>query len=261
MDVLLELSVPLAIVLWGRWYYSLWRGRTRGVAHHGLMAFALAPVFCMIFLFAVLRGWSAESVKSHLPTVVLYLFIGASWLRFVQLTFGLFGVSARDDVLERGNLSAAWVISGQLVGATFCFAGANVGNGPGPEVVVLCALLSTVSLFLLWFLMDRVASAADTITIDRHLGTGIRLFGWFVTTGIVLGDAVTGDWKSTSSTLRDFAVCAWPAAVFAFLTAFLERRLRTRGEDDPWNSPRRSMVLAGVYVVCAAGYAWKRGIH
>jgi uncharacterized membrane protein YjfL (UPF0719 family) len=260
MDFLLELSVPVAIVLWGRWYYFLWIGQPLRGPHRGRMAFALVPFFCLILLFAVLRRWSANSVKADLLTVLFFLSFGASWLRLSQLVFGLLGVSARDDVLERGNPAAAWVICGQLVGATFCFSGASVGDGPGPEVVVWCALLSTVSLFLLWFLVDRVASVADTITIDRDLGTGIRLSGWFVATGIVLGDAVTGDWKSMSATARDFALCAWPAAAFALLMAFLERRLRTR-EADPWNSPRRSMVLAGVYIACAAGCAWKRGIH
>jgi hypothetical protein len=261
MEFLLGLSVPAAIVLWGRWYYSLRIGPSLGRPRRSTIAFALLPVFCAIFLFAVLRRWSANNVKSDLNTVVLFFAVGMSWLRLSQLTFGMLGVTARDDVLERGNPAAIWVISGELVGVTLCFAGANVGNGPGPEVVVLCALLATASLFLLWFLVDRIASVGDTITIDRHLGTGIRLCGWFVATGIVLGDAVTGDWKSMSATVRDFAVCGWPAAAFTFLAAFLERRLRTREADDPWNSPRRSMVLAGVYVVCAAGYAWKRAIH
>lgn len=134
-------------------------------------------------------------------------------------------------VLERGNLAAAWVISGQLVGATFCFAGANVGNGPGPEVVAFCAFLSTIALVFAWFVVERIASVADTITIDRHLGTGIRLCGWLIATGIVLGGAVTGSWKSVSGTVRDFAVYAWPAAAFALLMAFLERKLCALG---PW---------------------------
>jgi hypothetical protein len=261
MDVLLGLSIPLTIVLWGRWYYSLLLGRFLHSSGHGRMAFAFVPVFCLISLFVVLLGWSADSVKSDLPTVMLYLLLGAGWLGLTQLVFGLLGVSLRDDVIERRNPTAEWVISGQLIGATCCFAGANIGNGPGPEVVVFCAVLSTFALFLLWFLVDRAASVADTITIDRHLGTGIRLCGWFVATGIVLGDAVTGDWKSTSATARDFAVCAWPAAALALLTAFLERKLRKVEPNDRWNSPRMSMVLALVYVICAAGYASQRGIH
>src|SRR5271170_7006833 len=154
MDVLLGLSVPATIVLWGRWYYALRLGRTLGLSHRGRWAFALVPVFCLIFLFAVLRGWSAPSVRSDHPTLILYVLFGASWLGLTQLGFGLLGVSARDDVLERGNPAAAWVLSGQLIGTTFCFAGANVGNGPGPEVVMFSATVSTLALLLLWFLVD-----------------------------------------------------------------------------------------------------------
>jgi uncharacterized membrane protein YjfL (UPF0719 family) len=261
MDPLLGLSVPLAIVLWGRWYYSLRLGRTLRASRQGRKALALVPVFCAIFLFAILKRLSANNVKSDSTTVVLYLMFGASWLGLTQMVFGLLGVSARDDVLERGNPSAAWVISGQLIGAAFCFAGANIGNGPGPEVVVLCAFLATFALLLLWFLIDRAASLTDTITIDRNVGIGIRLCGWLVADGIVLGDAVTGNWRSATATARDFVGCAWPAAAFAVLVAFLERKLRTLGPDHPWNSARSSMILAVVYVVCATGYAWKRGIH
>jgi uncharacterized membrane protein YjfL (UPF0719 family) len=261
MDVLLDLSVPLTIVLWGRWYYSLQLGRTLGASRRGRVALALVPVFCAIFLFAILKRLSAYNVKSDPTTVVLYLMFGASWLGLTQLVFGLLGVSARDDVLERGNPAAAWIISGQLIGTAFCFAGANVGNGPGPEVVTLCAFLSTFTLLLLWFLIDHAASLTDTITIDRNVGIGIRLCGWLVANGIVLGDAVSGNWKSATATARDFAGCAWPAAAFAVLVAFLERKLRTLGPDHPWNRARSSMILAVVYVVCTAGYAWKRGIY
>src|SRR5208282_495873 len=157
MDFLLDLSVPVTIVLWGHWYFSLRVGRPLGGPRQGRLALALIPVLCMVFLFVILRRWSANSVKSDLPTVFLSLSFGASWLGLSQLVFGLLGVSARDDVLERGNAAAAWVISGQLIGTTFCFAGANVGNGPGPEVVLFCALVSTLALFLLWFLVDQAA--------------------------------------------------------------------------------------------------------
>ena len=261
MDFLLGLSVPLAIVLWGRWYYSLRLSPALRVTRPGRVAFGLLPVLCMIFLFAILKRFSADSVKSDSPTAILFVLFGASWVGLAQLVFGLLGISARDDVLERGNSAAVWVISGQLVGSTLCFAGANVGNGSGPEVVAFCAFLSTTALLLAWFLVECVGSVADTITIDRHLGTGIRICGWLIATGIVLGDAVTGNWKSVSTAVRDFAVCAWPAAATGLVVALLERKLYKLGPNHEWNGPRKSAVLAAVYIVLASGYAWKRGIH
>jgi len=127
--------------------------------------------------------------------------------------------------------------------------------------VAFCAFLSTAALLLAWFLVERAGSIADTITIDRHLGTGIRICGWLIATGIVLGDAVTGNWRSVSATVRDFAVCAWPAAATTLVVALLERKLCKLGPDHVWNGPRKSAVLAAVYIALASGYAWKRGIH
>jgi hypothetical protein len=261
VDFLLDLSVPVAIVLWVRWYSSLRLSPALRVTRPGRVAFVVIPVLCMIFLFAVLKRFSADSVKSDSSTVILFLLLGASWVGLAQLVFGLLGISARDDVIERGNAAAVWVVSGQIVGSTLCFAGANVGNGPGPEVVAFCALLSTSALFLVWFLVECIGSVADTITIDRHLGTGIRMCGWLIATGIVLGDAVTGNWKSVSATVRDFAVCGWPAAATALAVALLERKLCRLGPNHAWNGLRRSAVLAAVCIVVASGYAWKRGIH
>jgi hypothetical protein len=261
MDVLLALSIPLTILLWGRWYYFLLHKRPFLFSGPGRMAIALLPALCAVFLLVVLLGWSAKSVKSDFQAVVTYLLVGADWIGLTQLIFGFLGVSARDDVLERRNLAAAWVISGQLVAAAICFAGANVGNGPGPAVVIFCAILSTGALLFLWFIVDRAASISDSVTIDRHLGTGIRACGWLIAAGIVLGDAVTGDWKSASGTLRDFVACAWPVALCGVLVTLLERKMRTLEAGQLWNRKQGSIAFAVAFVVCAFGYAWKRGIY
>jgi len=261
MEFLLGVGIFLTIFFWIRWYHPFISRRSFLLRSRSRVALALVPVLCVFGLFLVLLGWSADSVKLNFQWTVTYLLLGAGWLGVTQIIFGFLGVSARDDLLERRNSAAAWTVSGQLIAATSCFAGANIGDGPGPEVVIFCALLSTGALFLLWFLVDRAASISDTVTIDRHLGTGIRACGWLTASGIILGDAVTGDWKSASATLRDFATCAWPAAIFAVVVTFLERKMRSRAGDDAWNRAGASVVLACVYVLCAACYAWKRGIH
>jgi uncharacterized membrane protein YjfL (UPF0719 family) len=261
MDVLLELSVPATILLWGRWYYSLRLGRPLGLSQRGRSAIALTSVFCMFFLFAVVRDWSAKSVKSNFPATILFVSFGASWLGLTQLIFSLLGVSARDDVIERRNPAAAWVVSGQLIGTTFCIAGANVGNGPGPEAVMYCAAISTTAFILSWLLANSIASIADTVTIDRHVGAGIRTCGWLIATGIILGEAVTGDWKSAPSTMRDFAAYGWPAAALALFVGLFERRMRGLAEDNRWNSAQRSMAFASLLVVGAVVYACKQGIR
>ncbi|HEY6387548.1 MAG TPA: hypothetical protein VIX91_17875, partial [Candidatus Acidoferrum sp.] len=77
MDFLLDLSIPIAIALWVRWYHSLRLNRTLRIARPGRVAFALIPALSMIFLFAILKRLSADSVKSDSLTVVLFLLFGA----------------------------------------------------------------------------------------------------------------------------------------------------------------------------------------
>jgi len=55
MDFLLGLSVPVAVVLWVRWYYSLRLSPALRVTRPGRVAFGLIPVLCIIFLFAILK--------------------------------------------------------------------------------------------------------------------------------------------------------------------------------------------------------------
>jgi hypothetical protein len=62
--------------------------------------------------------------------VLLYFFLGAMWVSVVVRILPFVGLSARDDVVERGNSSAARAIAGAILAITLCFAGGNIGNGP-----------------------------------------------------------------------------------------------------------------------------------
>ena len=68
-----------------------------------------------------------------------------------------------------------------------CFAGGNVGDGPGWWVVVFCAALSTGALFLLWGALQAATDLADSIVIERDGASAVRLAGFLVACGLVLG--------------------------------------------------------------------------
>jgi len=182
------------------------------------------------------------------------------WIALVQASFSFLGISIRDDVAERGNNSAAFLAAGLTVGATCCIAGANVGDGPGFGVVLFCAALSTTCLFLVWVLVAQISGAAEVITIDRDLGTGIRAGGFLAGAGIVLGVCVAGDWISLAATLKDFARFSWPVAIGVYLFAMLERGVRRR---SPAVAPSRtvSILVAAAAVVAGAVYAQWVGRH
>jgi uncharacterized membrane protein YjfL (UPF0719 family) len=261
MESLLVFSVPFAIFIWIHWFHELLVGRfPSGQRFTRLTLGILLPSICGFVLLRALFALSSQDVRTDPETIGLYCALGLAWLGASQRVFGFLGVSMHDDVLQRRNSSAAFVIGGQLLGITCCFAGANVGNGPGPGVVVFCAMLSTLSLALLWLLLDRVAGIVDAVTIERDMGAGIRVAGWFVAMGVVLGAAVAGDWYSASRTLLDFVKYLWPMTFFILLSVLVERKFREQRGPSWANRTSCSAAIAAVYIFFSVLYVHKRGL-
>ena len=261
MESLLVLSVPFALFIWIHWFHELLVARLpTGQRFTRLTLGILLPSICGLVLLRALFTLSSQDVRTDPETIGLYCALGLAWLGASQRIFGFLGVSMHDDVLERRNSSAAFVIGGQLLGVTCCFAGANVGNGPGPGVVVFCAMLSTLSLALLWLLLDRVAAIVDAVTIERDVGIGIRVAGWFVAMGVVLGAAVAGDWYSAWRTLLDFVKYLWPMTFFILLSVLVERTFRDPRGASWANRTSYSVAMAAVYISFSVLYVYKRGL-
>jgi hypothetical protein len=251
------LLLCVALVIWKFTFFPAFLlpvSRTRTVLSLSFM------FVCVSALYFALVKWSAPSVREDSGEISFYLVFSMIWIALVQTSFSFLGISVRDDVAERGNNSAAFVAAGLTIGATCCIAGANVGDGPGFEVVLFCGALATTCLLLLWGLVAQISGVADVITIDRDLGTGIRAGGLLAGTGIVLGVCVAGDWVSLAATLKDFARFSWPVAIAAYLFAMMERAVRRQA---PAAAPSRtvSILLALAMVVAGAGYAQWVGRH
>lgn len=261
MDSVLLFSVPLAVIIWVRWFLNFRPGGFTSPQRFVRIGLGfILPLLCGSFLFGVLAKMSSADVRSEPEIVLQYCALGLAWVGATQWVFALLGISARDDVIERRNPAAAVVNGGQLVAATCCFAGANIGNGPGVEVVLFCAILSTFSLLLLWLVFDRIARIADTVTIERDTFTGIRVAGWFIATGIELGAGIAGDWYSASRTLIDFGTYVWPVILLTAAAALLEVRLR-KGPANSWTNQFSHSAAIGVGYVAVAGlYVYDRGM-
>ena len=249
------------VIIWRGWFTRLFRSGLVLVQPSVRLSLAILPLMCAGFLLFVLLKYSAATVRSDNLWVLGYFVFGAAWIGASQFAFGLLGIAMRDDVIERRNPSAAWVTAAQLLAGTFCIAGANVGNGPGPEVVAFCALLSTVTLLLVWLLFDAIASASETITVERNSAAGIRVAGWLTAVGMVCGASVTGDWRGASRTLSESAHYIWPMVLFSFLVASFERTVGKRPALADRLKAGASATLAAVSVALAVAYVWKRGLH
>jgi hypothetical protein len=210
------------------------------------------PVLCAAVLTAVLRLYASSDVRDSSVYILFYFAMGMAWLGLAARYFlPYFGLSSRDDVVERKNPAAAHAIGGALLGVTLCFAGGNIGNGPGWWVVVFSAALSTAAFFVLWALLDRFTGLADAVTVERDPASGLRLAGYFLGSGLILGRAVAGDWVSVNATVADFGKLAWPVLLLWLAAVLLERTFRPT-KETPLPSPvTHGLAPLGAYVALA----------
>jgi uncharacterized membrane protein YjfL (UPF0719 family) len=210
-------------------------------------------------LLAVLRTLAAHDVRDAPPYLMLYFLMGAAWVGLFVCCIPLLGISPRDDVLERGNPAAAVAVAGALVALTACFAGGNVGDGPGWWVVVFSAGLATAALFLAWLAFEVTSGVSDAITIDRDRAAGLRLAGLLLACGAIFGRGAAGDWVSAALTLRDFASVAWLAVPLLVVAAVVERAARPTASRPQPSAVAYGFVPGLVYVSAAVLFVLQLG--
>ena len=253
-------SVFLTLKSWSSWYSDLISVNRFRVSIQQRLALFSAPVVSVAFIFVTLTKLASSDVRHDPLYLAFYLLIGAAWIGGGTLVFPFLGISARDDILEKGNGASAGAIVGALGGMSCSFAGGNIGNGPGVAAVLFSSVLSTALFFVLWFVLDVLTSISDAITIDRAKGTGIRMAGFLLGLGLLSGWSVAGDWVSASATLKHFLHSSWPAVATTAIAVFLELALK-RVSIRFSSRIAVSAVLSAVYI--GLGLAWivTRGVH
>jgi len=248
--VLLIASAVVAIAAWGAWSLAPRFVRRIGTPPTGWLL-TLAPLVAAALLWVVLKYASAHDVRDDSAYLMLYMVLGAAWVGVWIRAVAITGISRRDDIIERSNRSAASVVAGALIGITMCYAGGNIGDGPGWWVVVFSAGLATLALYAAWLLLEMLSGVSDTVTVDRDKSAGVRLAGFLIACGLVLGRGVAGDWVSADETVRDFVSAAWPVIVLVVVAAIVERVARpTPSTPQPPVVPY-GVVPALVYIAGA----------
>lgn len=246
-------SVFLALKSWAIWYGELFSvNRLRTPLEQRAVLFA-APAVSFGLILACLRKFAATDVRDDPFYIAFYLLVGAAWVGGGTLLFPLLGISARDDVLERGNGASAWAIVGALSGISCSFAGANIGEGPGAGAVLLSALLSSGLFFALWFAVDSLTPLSEEITVDRTDGAGVRLGGLLISLGLLSGWSVAGNWVSAQATIADLLRFCWPAVGLAAFAISLESALK-RASARLLARTMASAAICAFYV--AFGLCW-----
>lgn len=252
--LVLIVSGLIAIVAWPLWFVRVLRVKSLAPASASLAPVLLAPWVSAALLYAVLKTAASSDVVDDPKYVFMYQVFGAAWVAVGALWLRRLGISLVDDAVERRNAAASWAIAGFVVGLTIVFAGSNIGDGPGWWVVLFTGGLATSVYLLLWWGRERFESISETVVIDRDLATGLRIAGWSVATGLVLGRAAAGDWTGTGAAVVDFVDFGWPAVLMTGLAVLVEPRLRPTPE-----TPRPSPLFSGLLpaaVFVGAACAW-----
>jgi len=212
---------------------------------------AVNALLCFLLILAALLVGASYDVRRDPYFASAYALLGAFWLAAALRWFPMLGISLRDDVMERRNRAAFWALNGALIGLAACYAGANIGNGPGPEAVLFCAVLGSGTFVLLWFLADLLALHwADAITVDRDYGSGLRFGAFLLATGFAIGSALTGDWMSYEATVRDFLVRSWPLLPVLAVAVSLQKRFRgSKRAGAPWAGAAVIVILASLCIL------------
>jgi hypothetical protein len=189
----------------------------------GLMGF--------LSLATVLHLWSDQEVKSALTWQFVYLIFGFYvWVYQIcmSLNAGITNILYSQDVLERKNSAADLFVGCSLLAHTICLAGANVGDGPGPEAVFFCALLANGTLILATLIFRLSTGIADRIGIERDRGAALRFGLLMVALSLILAYAVAGPWESTQGTLEDFFKYACTVPIVLLVGIGLEKCVEWR---------------------------------
>jgi hypothetical protein len=139
------------------------------------------------------------------------------------------------------------------------YAGGSAGEGPSVWDNYFSAALGTAGLLLLWIVLELGAKVSVSIAEERDLASGLRMCGFLLATGLMLGRAVAGDWHSVADTIHDFFHDGWPAAVLCALALPIERFAKPsrRCPFPPW--PSHGLAPALLYLALGAAWLWHLG--
>ena len=222
--------------------------------------FAWVTRFCfgasLLLIASGLWRWGAVEVRGHLDQVFWLSLLGLVWLLVSSRLFSWLGLSIADDVIERRNPAALAGLCGAILALALIYVGGSLGEGPSYWNNIFSAGLGTFGFFLLWFLLELIGRISESIAEERDLASGIRLCGFLLAAGLMLGRAVAGDWHSESATVHDFLDDGWPAAALGLFALGVEWLTRPNRKSPvrPWFSYGLGPAFLYVAIATASNY-------
>ena len=249
-DELLVFVTSLGISAWAgsHWYWRLANAGppySRATLRVRIVLGAL-PIALLVVLNSALQAGAAREVREDSVYSWLFLALGAAWLALAWKVTAWLGIDVGDDALERNNSAACVATCGALVGSMTIYGFANIGEGPTIWTTIGPAALGSVAAVGLMATYQSLSGAADAITIDRDLASGIRFAALALSSGLILGRPLAGDYVSAADTLGELFGQAWPVLPLVGLATWVERRLRPTPEQS--DTLRRGLLPSLGYV-------------
>jgi uncharacterized membrane protein YjfL (UPF0719 family) len=224
-----------------------------------LLGFRVWTLVNLAMIAIALHRWGAKEIRGDVTEVWFLTIVGGVWLVIATQLFSWFGLSFREDALERRNMAALVALSGAITAVALAYAGGSVGEGPAYWNNIFSAGLATGGIFLFWILLELGGKVSVSIAEERNFASGLRLGGFLLALGLILGRAVAGDWHSESATILDFIHDGWPAVGLWALALGIERLVRPsrRQPFPPWWSC--GLLPALLYLGLAGAWLWHLG--
>lgn len=259
-EVILTLFALIAgPVLWTVWLWQMSRIAVVRGQRAAVASIAVTLIAAALLILFILDTAASSDVVDAPKYEFMYVVVGLAWVRAAQIVFPYFGLSPRDDVFERRNGAATVALAGAIAAVALCYAGGNIGNGPGWWVVVFSAVLATGALMVSWAVLTQLTSVADAVTVDRDTAAGIRLAFFLLSCGLLLGRGVAGDWISAGATVVDLAAMLPATSVILALAVIVEGLAKPTPQRPHAPIFELGILPSMLYLFVGAGAVWWTG--
>lgn len=273
-----EMEAPLAFVAAAFAVVGVWRffplARNKAFAFEanpGLGMVRASLVFAGLWLWFVLATAADSGIVGFYTG--LYVALGFACLMWGGLWRPILGVWVTSDVVERGNLAAALVLAGFLLGTAFAFGGALTGEdsscqgdnearpvcqeirsfSPGEtwgtggwHVVLAFFALAYAEMRTNVTMVDRIGGGLSRqVRVERDWSAGLLLGAVALASGLIAGRAAAGDFEGWRPAFADYARRLWPLLVIPFAACLVGFLTTDRPSRFLWRSVTAGVLVAG----------------
>src|ERR1051326_1385277 len=128
----------------------------------------------LILTATALHFWGAAEIRANPSEVVFLTGAAAVWVAIATKLFSWFGLSVRDDAVERSNAAALTALCGAVLGAALLYIGGSLGEGPSYLNNVFSTGIAAIAFFALWLVLEAIGKVSISIAEERDVATGLR---------------------------------------------------------------------------------------